>query len=207
MSLKRTKSKTEGQSCPKKSPASLCVLLSFVSVEMSTSIRPWVVNAAHNQKENCFSKALAKRNKNIWWESRYKTLIWQYNVETETDYTFLFVTASETDRLYICTVCCESIGFLRRDVSVVQLKWKWNSLSWTKKRRWTACRPTEKPVPLPTADLTGPWDTALMTTPHCAHSATNRVTTWRPPCVTLKTWKTDSKEFNVSHSNTVHKNN
>lgn len=78
-------------------------------------------------------------------------------------------------------------------VFLVQLKLKWNSLCWTKKKRWTDCHLMAKPVPSLTADRTGPWDTALTTTPHSSPSTTNPETMWRPPSVTSKIQKMDSK--------------
>ena len=76
---------------------------------------------------------------------------------------------------------------------VLQLKLKWNCLSWKKKKRWMVCHLMAKRVPLLTADLTGPWATALTTTPLCSPSTTSHETTWRPLSVILKIWRTDSK--------------
>lgn len=90
--------------------------------------------------------------------------------------------------------------FLMRRVCVVQLKLKWNSLSWKKKKRWTGCHPMVKRVPLLTADPTGPWDTALTMTPPRCPPTTNHGTTWRPQSVTLKIWKMDSKNMKESTS-------
>lgn len=76
----------------------------------------------------------------------------------------------------------------------MQLKLKWNSPSWTKKKKWTDSLRTAKPVRLPTADPTGLWDTAPTTTPPRWPSTTNRGNTWRPPSAMWKTWKTNSEK-------------
>lgn len=91
--------------------------------------------------------------------------------------------------------------FLRRRVCVVQLKLKWNSLSWKKKKRWMGCPLMEKRVPFLTADPMVPWDMALMTTrPRCP-STTNHGTMWRPLSVMLKIWKMDSKNMKTHFLN------
>lgn len=79
-------------------------------------------------------------------------------------------------------------------VCVVQLKSKWSSLSWKTKKRWTAFRRMARPVPLQTADRTGPSDTARTTTPPCSKLTTDHGTMWRPPFVMSKIWKTDSEQ-------------
>lgn len=96
----------------------------------------------------------------------------------------------------VCSVMHAQIFSKVRRVCVVQLKSKWNSLSWIKKKRWTGCRLTAKRVPLLTADRTGPSVTAPTTTPPSSPSTTNHGTMWRPPSVTLRIWKTDSKKIN-----------
>lgn len=127
-----------------------------------------------------------------WWHSANSTL------------TDLYLKVSQPRFTAMCdpAVCvgCEScmhryFSEVRR-VCVVQLKSKWNSLSWIKKKRWTGCRLTAKRVRLPTADRTGPSVTAPTTTPPSSPSTTNHGTMWRPPSVTLRIWKTDSKKIN-----------
>lgn len=94
---------------------------------------------------------------------------------------------------FFAITCASWDIFWVRRVCVVQLKLKWNCLSWKKRKRSMGCHPTVKRVPLLTADLTEPWDMALMTTPPHSPPTTNHGTTWRPQSVTLKIWKMDSK--------------